>query len=253
MRKDILFTTWHFDQVELYQKMASLIDVKVIPVRTTSVLQYYWFILTSEWKNVKWVIHLDEDNFVFDLKRLYNLVKYMEREDYDVAGIPDGGVSSIRGANPLSINPFLAIFNYKKIKPLLLQNPEFSYKCDDLIEYAPKFLFKKELKYNLEGKSEEYYPLFFKLLREGCKFLYLDGIESKLDILSTYLFDHENEPFLIHTWFSRRYREGIGKGFWPRHSHEAGEIEFNTYRINEIFERHKTLKLAIKEFKKQYK
>lgn len=253
MRKDILFTTWHFDQVELYQKMASLIDAKVIPIQTPSVLQYYWHILTSEWENVKWVIHLDEDNFVFDSDRLYNLIAYMERKGYDVAGIPDGGVSTIRRNNPLSINPFLAIFNYEKIKPLLIKNPEFSYKCDDLVKYAPKFLFKEGVKYDLNGKSEQYYPLFFKLLREGCKFLYLDGVESELDILSTYLFDHENEPFLIHTWFSRRYQEWLGEGSWPKHSHEAGEIEYNTYRINDIFELHKTKELGRKSYLEQLK
>lgn len=251
MRKDILFTTWHFNQVELYNKMTSLLDAKVTPVQTPSALQYYWFILTSNWKNIKWVIHIDEDNFIFNLDRLYNLIAYMEREGYDVAGVPDGGVVSTRGNNPISINPFLAIFNYQKIRPLLIQNPKFDYKCDDLIKYAPLSLFKKGIKFNLEGKNEEYYPLFFKLLRKGCKFLYLDGLNYWDDGISSYVFDQEHEPFLIHTWFSRRYTEGKGQGFYPKHIPQSADIEYNSFRINDIFEKHKTLKIALETYQQQ--
>ena len=254
MRKDIIFTTWA-SKPKLYQMMSSLLDANVIPIDASPALQYFMSALTIDWGNIKWLVHLDEDAFLFDLKRLYDLIDYMEDNNFDVAGIPDGGVIEMRGNNPLSINPFFSIFRYDKIRKILHQPPSLSFECDDLIEdNLSSHLFKKGLSYNSHGTSESYYPLFFKLLREGCKFLYLDGLLCKEDNLSTYILDMEKEPFLVHTWFARRYNSEIKGLSYPKFDTTlACSEEFNSQRINAIFEKHKSLELAKKEFKKQYK
>ena len=260
MRKDILFTTLFFNQTELYQKMASMIDVNVFPLHHSDYLEFYYMILTINWGNIKWVIQVDGDCFIFDLDRMYNLIKYMEKENFDVAGIPDGGVIDIRPFNPISVNPFFVIFNYSKIQDMLLNGIKRNYECADLIKYAPTHLYKEGMKYNYANKSEEYYPLFFKLLREDCKFLYLDGIKNNEDNASTYLLDDKNKPFLIHTWFARRYtphnnyRDGIPiNTYYPRGEHRTVTCskEYNTQRIDDIFEKHKTKELGIYNFERQ--
>ena len=248
MRKDILFTTWHSNE-KLYQMMSSFIDANVIPIDTSPAIQYFLTVLAFDWGNIKWLIHIDEDAFIFDLEKMYDLIDYMETNEYDVAGIPDGGVIKIRGGNPLSINPFFSIFNYKKVRDIILRSSKFEKKCDDLMSYIPKHLFKNDMPYDCKKISESYYPLFFNLLRNKCKFLWLSGIRSENDWTSTYLFNQQNEPFLIHTWFARRYINGKEKGFYPKHNYKSADVEYNSYRINDVFDHHKTLKLAKGEFK----
>lgn len=252
MRKDILFTTWHSSN-RLYQMMSSFIDRNVIPVDTSPALQYFFTILSFDWGNIKWLVHVDEDAFVYDLKKVYGLVKYMEKNDYDVAGIPDGGVLRIRDGNPLSINPFFSIYNYQKIRKMLVDDPNFNLRCDDLMKYLPSHLFKKDIGYDCEKTSESYYALYFKLLRNGCKFLWLDGETSKDDNISTYLLNHKNEAFLIHTWFARRYNETNRDGMEYPHDDvvAASSMEHNSERINSIFDTHKTREVGLKTYQNQ--
>jgi len=252
MRKDILFTTWHSSD-RLYQMMSSFIDRNVIPVDTSPALQYFFTVLNFDWGNIKWLIHIDEDVFIYDLKKVYELIKHMEKNGYDVAGIPDGGVIKIRDGNPLSINPFFSIYNYKKIRKIITDNPNFDLKCDDLMKYLPSHLFKKDIGYDSNKTSESYYSLYFKLLRNDCKFLWLDGETSKDDNISTYLLNHKNEAFLIHSWFARRYNETNKGGMkYPRDNPIAAtSIEFNSERINSIFNTHITREVGLKTYQKQ--
>ena len=252
MRKAILFTTWHSSD-RLYQMMSSFIDRNVIPVDASPALQYFFTILSFDWGNIKWLVHMDEDVFIYDLKKVYGLIKHMEKNDYDVAGIPDGGVLKIRDGNPLSINPFFSIYNYKKIRKIITENPNFDLKCDDLMKYLPSHLFKKDMGYDCEKTSESYYAFYFKLLRNDCKFLWLDGETSKDDNISTYLLNHKSEAFLIHTWFARRYDETNKDGM--EYSHDdvvvASSMEQNSERINSIFNTHITREVGLKTYQNQ--
>lgn len=253
MRKDILFTTWHSND-KLYQMMSSFLDANVIPIDASVAIRYFLSLFEVNWGNIKWLIHVDEDVFVFDLKKLYALIEYMETNEFDIAGIPDGGVIEMRGNTPLSINPFFSIFNYKKVQKTLTSNPNLNFEYEDLIKYLPTETIKEGMRYDLTKVSESYNPLFFNLLRNGCKFLWLDGETSNDDGLSTYLLNRKKEPFLIHTWFARRYNSNIKVFDYPRDDiHRACSLEFNTQRINNIFRNHETLKLATKQYKKQNK
>lgn len=251
MRKDILFTTWHSSD-RLYQMMSNYIDRNVIPIDSSSALQYFFTVLSFDWGNIKWLVHVDEDAFIYDFKKVYGLIKHMEKNDYDVAGMPDGGVVEMRNGNPLSINPFFSIYNYKKNRKMITEDPNFDLKCNDLMKYLPSHLFKNDVGYDCEKTSESYYALYFKLLRNDCKFLWLDGETSKDDNVSTYLLNHENEAFLIHTWFARRYNEtNKGEIEYPHNDDVASTTEFNSQRINSIFNTHITREVGLKSYQKQ--
>lgn len=246
MRDNILFACAALHP-ELTQKAISFIDKEVTCFWDAEPINFLLTLLFSIDEKYDWVVKFDEDAFIFDLPRLYNLIDYMESENLDVAGVPDGGVLSIRTNNPIAMSPSFNIFRIKNIRKIDKNRFDANPSCDDLKKYLPTSLLKYSYKFN---NSEIYYPIYFGLLRAGYKFLYLDGTRYENDWTSTYLFDHQYEPFLIHTWFARRYIEGMGEGFYPKFTPDANSIKYNSYRINDIFEKHKTVDSARYHFKK---
>lgn len=167
--------------------------------------------------NVDFVINIDEDAFVIDNQKLEKLLQYVIDNNYINCGMPDGGVVDIRKHNPLVTNPFFNILNVKEIrkqfdvkeiiKNYSSHNPEFE-------KYSPYHLMKNKFAYDY---FEPYNP-FFVWLATNFKTLYLDA-EVHTDGLSTILKDHLNQPFLLHSWYSRFY----------------GVDQMHTKRINNLF------------------
>lgn len=246
MRDNILFACAALHQ-ELTNKAISLIDRKVTCFWDAEPINFLLTLLFNIKKKYDWVVKFDEDAFIFDLPRLYKLIDYMESENFDVSGVSDGGVLHIRTNNPIAMSPSFNIFNIKKIREISETEFDTRPTCDDLKKHLPTHLLKYEYKFN---NSEIYYPIFFGLLRAGCKFLYLDGIRNENDWTSTYLFDHQHEPFMIHTWFARRYVDGKGQGYYPKHTYESANPKYNSYRINDVFENHRNINSARQYFKK---
>jgi hypothetical protein len=178
--------------------------------------------------DVDWVINLDEDCFVFDESKLAGLLAYMQREDFDFCGIPDGGACIHRFHNPLVTNPFFNIFNVRKIRPKLHASNMLAMArlkhTPDLEVHAPRHLLKDGHKWAFDN-FECFYGFFFWLLSSGFKPLYLPSIELD-DGLTTELRDHENVPFAYHTWFARSY----------------GVDDDHTQRINDVYKKAATLR-----------
>ncbi len=156
---------------------------------------------------VDWIINYDEDCFVFDNARLDGLLAYMQENDYDFCGVPDGGVCVHRFHNPLIPNPFFNIFNVAKIRPKFLAAEAARInQCrhsPQLEALAPAHLLKEGHEWVYDN-FECFYGVFFWLLQNNLKPLYLSSVELE-DGLTSELRDQNGVPFLYHTWFARAY------------------------------------------------
>lgn len=167
----------------------------------------------------EWVIMVDEDVFFTNQDKIFNLIDYMIDNDFTVCGVRDGGMISHRNYNPLAINMFFSIINYKKIKSTLTINDirenhhvnfKFNFKLPE---------FKSE--FDLKSLKEPYYGFYFWLLSKGYKILYLNIKNSLNDYLSTIVLDHKENELLIHTWYARSYNSS----------------KFHTDRINNVIKK----------------
>ena len=177
--------------------------------------------------NFDWMIYIDEDCFITDPKLMIDTLNYMIENEYDCCGMPDGGVISHRFHNPVSINLFFIIINLKKIRENynyeIVNNTVYD---ESLFKYAPLSLIKHNIEYKqkydiliekgyspfgvIYDNFEPYYRLFFWMLNNNMKILYLDGddandIDSNIDIYTTSLKNHDNKIFAYHSWFARSF------------------------------------------------
>ena len=202
------------------------------------------YVLSTSWftDRFDYLIYIDEDCFVTNIESMYNLLKEFIDNNYGFAGIPDGGVCCHRNHNPISINTFFTIFNIKEIKKIYNGKEVHETVFDDSLKiYKPDFLitdksdnFKKELEkkipyceivrdnpkdvcsrhqtpYSISWDNfEPYYRIFFFLLKNGLKPMYIKGQDSLIDDLGiTTELHYNNIPFCYHTWFARNYINDI--------------------------------------------
>lgn len=163
------------------------------------------------------VINIDEDAFVIDNNRLKNLLTYVLDNDYVNCGVSDGGVIPIRKHNPLVTNPFFNIINVAKVREKFdLKNIKENYSehRKEFEKFTPFDLMRGEYAYDYY----EPYVAFFVWMATNFKTLYLDADTHK-DGISTILKDHDNQPFMLHSWYSRFY----------------GVDEHHTQRINNLY------------------
>lgn len=161
-------------------------------------------------------INIDEDAFVYDNKRLRELLEFFLDHHYVNCGMPDGGVVATKQDNPLVTNAFFNILDLRIIRrnfsmKLLADYRVWKPEWETLI---PAHMMRTPYRFWM---YEPYYP-FFCYLAVNFKTLYLDA-RPHPDGISTCLLDHRGEVFLLHSWFSREY------GVSPEH----------TARINALF------------------
>jgi hypothetical protein len=187
-----------------------------IKITGSSAVGYLDYIFSTKF-DTKWVLNLDEDCFLLNYEMIYDLIKYMETNDYDYCGIQDGGSIPVRIHNPLVSNPFFNLFNVEKINPLKKDYFDRKYSMDELKKKYSHFIrFDKcKSEYDL---YERFYHQFFWLLENGMKPFYLDCREfsqEKYFVISpilrivpyfnspTMLCSHKGEDMALHTWHSR--------------------------------------------------
>ena len=193
--------------IELYTYSQKLIECNYPKVRlcNTTADGYFYKMLSDIDCDV--AINIDEDAFLTDQDALLDLVKYVVENDIANVGMPDGGMLYVRAFNPIITNPFFNILNLKLIREKfsLEEVMTFDYlkHKQELITRFPKQL----LAFNENSFDcsdyEPFYPFFF-WLAYNFKILYLRGEEHN-DGISTILHNHENKPFLYHSWWSRVY------------------------------------------------
>lgn len=181
---------------------------------TTADGYFYDRILKSK---ADFIVNIDEDAFVTDNNKLKNLLNFCIENDYVNCGVPDGGVMEIRKHNPLVTNPFFNIINVKKIRKdfnleVIIKN--YSSHKIDFEKHAPKHLLRSQYEYDY---YEPYVP-FFLWIDTNYKTLFLDTREHS-DGHSNEVLDHEGNPFLLHSWYSRLF----------------GKDDFHTKRIKNLY------------------
>ena len=168
--------------------------------------------------NFDWVIMADEDVFFINPEKIYNLIDYMNVNDYSICGVRDGGEINHRLHNPLAMNTFFLIINYGKLKTIWNKKEVLrTNKVDNKMEFDLK---KLKYKYDINSHFEPYYCFFFWLSNKGLKLLYL-GSKSPIDnddLISNLVYDNNEDELLIHSWYARSY----------------GVSEFHTNRIDNL-------------------
>lgn len=183
---------------------------KVLPFRHIPL--YKWRpIYTADLLSIDadWVIHIDEDAFLFNPNSLLKIINFMSKHGFSCAGVPDGGVIPHRTHNPLACNPFFMILNRKEIlrhgetHADIIAQTEFN---PELIKYTPTWIKNKHTHYEY-CTCEPFYGIFFWLLLHGQKILYLKSYQTNFpeDDISTILLDCNETPFIAHSWYSREY------------------------------------------------
>lgn len=206
---------------KLYNKMLELSDPdwNFIRVVNSSAYDYIDYIFSNDF-NSKWVLNLDEDCFLTNYNKIYTLIDFLEKNNYDYCGVQDGGSIPVRIHNPLVSNPFFNLFNVEKINKL-----EKKYRTTK--EYNLEVLknkFEKHIRFKHSALNydlyEPFYKQFFWLLEEGLipyfnnatpfdqeKYFVIAPIGRIIPYYNspTLILDNNDDELAIHTWHSRYY------------------------------------------------
>lgn len=218
----------------LYNRAMFFIDLPYSKVRLveTTADGYLYQLINDREADI--IINIDEDAFVYDINRLKKMIEYMIENRYVNCGMPDGGVVHLRRLNPLVTNPYFNILNVKEIRKKFheFNVQDYSIHREEYMNNFPISILKGAYEFVY---YEPYYP-FFVWLSQNFKTLYLNA-ENHPDGESTVLCDQNNQPFLIHTWYSRLYN--VDREHTKRINNVVRECEqysFRTYKpsINEV-------------------
>jgi hypothetical protein len=157
------------------------------------------------------MIYIDEDCLIVNNSNLILLINYFIDQKLDCIGVPDGGVINIRSHNPISINQFFCILNLKTIRQKYNENEVLNtIYTDDLKQYTPYHLIKKDCIFNYDN-FEPYYKLFFWMLKNEYKFEYLDAYSFYDESTTTILKNHLGEDFAYQRWYAREWENEYHK------------------------------------------
>ena len=172
-------------------------------------------------KDVKWLILADEDVLFLENRALVKIIEEMESGDFTVAGVRDGGTMPNRRHNPYVPNTFFCVLDYQNISTIYSRKEIKKQQYSSPKEFAED-LNNLHIEFDATSLYEPYYCFFLWLKRKNHKFLFLDAdlLHPDTDELATKVYDLDNKPFLIHTWYARAY----------------GENAMQTKRINTIID-----------------
>lgn len=193
---------------ELYEKSAPLfpqgIQKYIIDGRNGmhGIHSLHYLFQKLKGKGIEWLIMADEDVLFTQPDAVFSLIETMEKQNYSVCGVRDGGVIAHRNYNPYAINTFFSVLNFKAIEKIYhkatIQNNQFCRAgefSDDLsqLPYA----------YDAESTFEQYYCFYFWLRRQGHRFLFLESTTEPDGIANSVYVN--GEKILTHTWYARSY------------------------------------------------
>lgn len=184
----------------LYRKAMALCDLSYEKVHLMGTNADSYLFKVIQDADADWVVNIDEDAFISNREALESLLEYCIENNYVNCGMPDGGVVHLRDGNPLVTNPFFNILNVKTIR----EQFDIGKLCEapDSSRFTEKSLLVGS--YDFCNTCEEPYYPFFIWMSNHFKTLYLKATDHA-DGESTVLYNHHDEPFLIHTWYSRCY------------------------------------------------
>lgn len=194
---------------ELYTYSRGLFhkDIPIVRLTDQTADGYFFTMLQDEDCDI--AVNIDEDAFITDWNPIFDLIEYVVSRGIVNAATPDAGPGCPRKHNPIVTNPFFNVLNLKLIRtkyttPRDIQ--KFSYEAHrkELIAKLPPTLLDS-LDYNLDCIDfEPYYPFFFWLAYHFDT-LYLPAVRHT-DGYSSILYDNQNRPFCLHSWFARKFK-----------------------------------------------
>lgn len=180
-------------------------------------------------KNIDWLILADEDVVFKNAEAVYSIISKMKAENLSVCGVRDGGIISHRNYNPIAINTFFSIINFKEI--LKIWNKEEVKKHQYILPSEFEFD-KTQLNglFDIHSLYEPYYCFFFWLKRKGKRFLYIDSQMLDDNISNALVF--EGEVFAYHTWHARSYKVNEKHTVRINKVLKEMQIEFNSSALD---------------------
>jgi len=190
---------------------------------------FFNYIMKSDkFRDCDWIIYMDEDCFITDISAMLELLKYQIDNNIHCSGVPDGGVISHRFHNPISIIAFFMILNLGEVRKNYDSNIANSMRYgNDLDKFIPHNLintnkpFQEKFDRTIANGYAPYgiiyddfeptYRIFFWLLRNKYKILYLDAYDYPDDDLATVVQNHKGIDFAYHTWFAREWNNPVHK------------------------------------------
>lgn len=174
--------------------------------------------------NLDWLIMADEDVVFTNPERVFELINYLDKNNYTVSGMSEADRLENSSKHPYVINTFFGILNIKEIfniydeKEMLNNQYAIDNEFPKQVEGLPFY------KYPMNSLAEPYYCFFLWLLRNGKKTKFLESYKPlKNDFLTTAIHDHCGQEILFHTWYARFY----------------GVDTFQTNRINNVLKKGK--------------
>lgn len=163
-----------------------------------------------------WIVNMDEDCFCYAPHRIDPLIQYMQDNDYDLCGVPEGGMVTHRQYDPLAMNMSFTIANVAKFRQWRSEfHPDRWKFRPELTPLAPYHILHRPYQF---GNWEPTYPWFYFLLEKGAKCLYLRANMDD-DGISCHILDHNTFPLAAHAFMGSAYnrapevRERIDKLF----------------------------------------
>lgn len=171
-------------------------------------------------KDINWLVMMDEDVILKDAEVIFDIIEEMNKNDYTICGIRDGGVIKHRRYNPYVINTFFSVIDFNELKKVW--NPK-EIRYHQRIEEGEFEDDLSNLRFDYDAMSlfEPYYCFYFWLRRMKKNFLFLDS-EMKDDEISNSLIFKEMD-FGVHTWYARSY--GFNKKHTDRINDHLGSFD----------------------------
>lgn len=153
---------------------------------------------------IDWIIMADEDVVFKNPDNVFDLIQYMDENNFQVCGMRDGGTLNWRNKNPFAINTFFSVLNLREIYKIYDRKEILANQFIDKNEVFEDLINLNHDNYQIDSLFEPYYCFFFWILRNKMRILYLDAVNPDYDE-TTLLFDHIGRELLYHAWYSRFY------------------------------------------------
>lgn len=140
-----------------------------------------------------WIVNADEDFFCTNEVLINRVIDHMKLNDFDFAGVPDGGIISHRNNSQTNVNPFFNIFNVGKIKTKISE-----FDNSKSLEYMREVA--KDGRYHNMNEPFACFLYWLHLNFKGAHFTDIettDGVNTIIKI--------NGKPLGIHSWYSRAY------------------------------------------------
>jgi len=158
--------------------------------------------------DLDWLIMADEDVVFTHPDRVFDLINYLDKNNYTVCGMSEANRLEKWTKHPYVINTFFGILNIKEIYDIYNRKEMLSNQYIIKNEFSQKMEGVPFYEYEINSLMEPYYCFFLWLLRNGKKTKFLKASNPYPDdFATTLMLDHQGKELLNHTWYARQYNK----------------------------------------------